>query len=129
MDYKILEEKEFKNIEGLTRGYILKIAIVATDTGRMLKLSFDGFGSEKVSFFTDSKWLAVHRYICSNSLTNFQRELTRYFGYDCDLSSLHHRDIFADYALFDVEKIWNYFGYLPTNKMNLHQFRKYMMDV
>ena len=129
MDYKILEEKEFKNIEGLTRGYILKIAIVATDTGRMQKLSFDGFGSEKVSFFTDSKWLAVHRYICSNSLTNFQRELTRYFGYDCDLSSLHHRDIFADYALFDVEKIWNYFGYLPTNKMNLHQFRKYMMDV
>jgi hypothetical protein len=129
MDYKILEEKEFKNIEGLTRGYVLKIAIVATDTGRMLKLSFDGFGSEKVSFFTDSKWLVVHRYICSNSLSNFQRELTRYFGYDCDLSALHHRDIFADYALFDVEKIWDYFGYLPTNKMNLHQFRKYIMDV
>ena len=50
MDYKVIEEKVFKNIEGLTKGYILKIAIVATNNGRMLKFSFDGFGSEKLSF-------------------------------------------------------------------------------
>ena len=129
MDYKVIEEKVFENIDGLTRGYILKIAIVATDNGRMLKLSFDGFGSEKVTFFTDSKWFVVHRYICSSSLTNFQRELTRYFGCDCDLSALHCKDIFADYALFDVEKVWHSFGYLPTLKLNLYQFRKSMIEI
>ena len=129
MDYKVIEEKIFENIEGLTRGYILKIAIVATDNCRMLKFSFDGFGSEKVSFFTDSKWFVVHRYICRNSLTNYQRELTKYFGYDCDLSSLHHRGIFANYALFDVEKVWHSFGYLPTLKMNFYQFFKSMKKI
>lgn len=129
MDYKVIEEKVFENIEGLTKGYILKIAVVATDNGRMLKFSFDGFGSEKVSFFTNSKWFVVHRYICSSSLINFQRELTRYFDYDCDLSIRHKRGIFADYALFDVEKVWHSFGYLPTLNLNFYQFFKSMTKI
>jgi hypothetical protein len=124
MDYKILNEIIINDVEHLLDGYRLTISIVATDYGRMLKITIDYGGDNKISFFTDSKWFIIERRIFANELDKIKKDLCKRYGDNCDLSNNHKHGLFKDYALFDVEKIWNDFGYLPTRKFNLFEFWK-----
>ena len=124
MEYKVLDEKVYNTINNILDGYVFKVAVVSIHNGRMLKFTLNG-----ISFFTNTKWLAIHRHICGNELKRLQRDITTHYGYDCDISKLHTKGIFADYALFDVENIWDSFGYIPTQKMNLFQFFKSLKSV
>ena len=124
MEYNILKEIIIDDVEHLLDSYRLKIAIVATDNGRMLKITIDYRCKYNISFFTDSKWLALERRIFVNELNKIKKDLCKRYGNNCDLSNTHKHGLFKDYALFDVEKIWHDFGYLPSKKMNLFEFWK-----
>ena len=124
MEYKVIKEIIIDNIEHLFDGYRLVISIVATDNGRHLKITLDYRGKYTISFFTSSKWLIIHRKIFITVLNKIRKDLVHKYGAECDLSQLRNHGLFADYALFDVEKIWHDFGYLPTNKMTLYEFWK-----
>ena len=124
MEYKVIKEIIIDDIEHLFDGYRLNISIVETDNGRHLKITLDYRGKYAISFFTSSKWLIINRKICITELNKIRKDLVHKYGAECDLSQLHNHGLFAEYALFDVAKIWYDFGYLPTDKMTLTEFCK-----
>lgn len=125
MQYNVLSQRIIERIEHLIKGYCLRLSIVNTEEhGIMLKVSLMGYGGYEISFFTDSNYLVINRKVCSNELVKLQVELPTYYGYDCDLTFIHTKNVFQDFALFDVERIWAELGYIPTRKYNLAEIRK-----
>lgn len=125
MQYNVLSQRIIERIEHLIKGYSLRLSIVNTEkNGIMLKVSLMSYGGYEISFFTDSNYLIINRKVCSNELVKLQVELPTYYGYDCDLTFVHTKNVFADFALFDVSKVWEEFGYTPTRKYTLAQIRK-----
>lgn len=125
MQYNVLSQRVIEKIEHLIKGYSLRLSIVNTEeNGIMLKVSLMGYGGYEISFFTDSNYLVINRKVCSNELVKLQVELPTYYGYDCDLTFIHTKNVFQDFALFNVERIWAELGYIPTRKYKLAEIRK-----
>lgn len=125
MQYNVLSQRIIERIEHLIKGYSLRLSIVNTEENDiMLKVSLMGYGGYEISFFTDSNYLVINRKVCSNELVKLQVELPTYYGYDCDLTFVHTKNVFQDFALFDVSKVWKELGYIPTRKYNLAEIRK-----
>ena len=128
MKYDVLSQKVIETEEHIIKGYSLRISIVATENGRMLKIALMDWGGFEIAFFTDSNYLVINRNVCSNELVKLQVELPTYYGYNCDLSFTHTKKIFKDFALFDVTKIWHEFGYIPTKKYNFSGIMKEIIN-
>ena len=124
----IRTEQIKERLESFITGDRLRIAIVDTDNGIMLKVSLVDWGGWEVAFFTDSRYLAVHRKICGNEVAKLRVELGAYFGSESDLSFKYTKGIFETYAVFDVSKVWEELKYTPTREMNLSQFRAYLAE-
>ena len=125
MQYNVLSQRIIERIEHLIKGYSLRLSIVNTEENDiMLKVSLMGYGGYEISFFTDSNYLVINRKVCSNELVKLQVELPTYYGYDCDLTFVHTKNVFQDFALFDVSKVGKELGYIPTRKYNLAEIRK-----
>lgn len=125
----IRTEQIKERLESFIMGDRLRIAIVDTDNGIMLKVSLIDWGGFEVAFFTDSRYLAVHRKVCGNEVAKFSVELSAYFGSESDLSFKYTKGIFETYAVFDVSKVWKELKYTPTREMNLSQFRAYLAEL
>lgn len=116
-------------LEKLIKGDRLRIAVCATEEGRMLKISLMGLGGvEQWSFFTNSNYLAVNRNVLFDILPKLQVELNTYYGEDCDLVFKHTKNVFELFALFDVSMIWRELGYVPRVKYNLAEYRKVLAE-
>lgn len=125
MQYNILSQRVIETIEHIIKGYTLRLSIVKTEEhGIMLKVALMFWGGFEIAFFTDSNYLVINRKVCSNELVKLQVELPCYYGYDCDLTFVHTKNVFQDFALFNVERVWTELGYIPTKKYNLAEIRK-----
>lgn len=125
MQYDVFSQRVIEKIEHIIKGYSLRLSIVNTqEYGIMLKVSLMSYGGYEVGFFTNSNYLVINRKICRNELVKLQVELPTYYGYDCDLTFIHTKNVFADFALFDVSKIWRDLGYTPQKVYNLAEIRK-----
>lgn len=125
MQYNVLTQKVIKKVEHIIKGYSLRLSIVETkEYGIMLKVVLTDWGGFEISFFTDCNYLVINRRVCSKELVKLQIELPVYYGYDCDLTFVHTRNVFKDFALFDVSRVWQELGYIPTKKYNLAEIRK-----
>lgn len=125
MQHNILSQKVIETIEHLVKGYTLRLSIVNTEEdGILLKVALMYYGGFEISFGTNSNYLVINRKICRNELAKLQVELPTYYGYDCDLTFVHTKNVFADFALFDVSKIWRELGYAPQKVYNLAEIRK-----
>lgn len=101
----------------------LRVAIVDTDNGIMLKVALMDWGGFEVAYFTKTRYIAVHRTICGKDLSRLCVELRCYYGDETDLTSTYTKGVFADYGLFDVSKVWEELGYTPTEELSLSEFR------
>lgn len=126
--YSTILNRQFKERpEHLVLGQSLRISIVdTTDKGRMLEISIADWGGFFTSFYTDTRYLAVHRTICGKDLNKIAIELRAYYGEEVDLTSKYNKGVFGTYGVFDVAKIWKELGYTPTKNMNLSQFADYL---
>lgn len=125
MQHNILSQRVIETIEHLIKGYTLRLSIVNTEEdGILLKIALMYYGGFEIAFGTNSNYLVINRKICSNELVKLQVELPAYYGDECDLSFVHTKDVFADFALFDVSKVWEELGYAPQKVYNLAEIRK-----
>jgi hypothetical protein len=116
-------------LEKLIKGDRLRVAVCATEEGRMLKITLMGFGGVALwSFYTNSNYLAVNRNVLFDILPKLQVELNAYYGEDCDLVFKHTKNVFDLFALFDVSMIWRELGYIPRMKYNLAEYRKILAE-
>ena len=123
MDYTTLTQRVKETLKSYIMGDRLRVAIVDTDNGIMLKVALMDWGGFEVAYFTKTRYLAVHRTICGKDLARFCVELRSYYGDECDLTSRYTKGVFADYGVFDVSKVWKELGYSPTEKITLTEMR------
>ena len=119
MDYTTLTQRVKETLKSYIMGDRLRVAIVDTDNGIMLKVALMDWGGFEVAYFTKTRYLAVHRTICGKDLARLCVELRSYYGDECDLTSRYTKGVFADYGLFDVSKVWEELGYSPTENITL----------
>jgi hypothetical protein len=102
----------------------LRVAIVENDKGEvMLKIALMDWGGFEVSFFTDSRYLALPRVACAKYIPKLQIELSAYYGKECDLVYKYNQGVFSHFALFDVSKVWQALNYPTTRQITLHQMQ------
>lgn len=123
MDYTTLTQRVKETLKSHITGDRLRVAIVDTDNGIMLKVALMDWGGFEVAYFTKTRYLAVHRTICGKDLVKLCIELCGYYGDECDLTSRYTKGVFADYGLFDVSKVWEELGYSPTENITLTEMR------
>jgi hypothetical protein len=129
MNYVVLTQKVNETIVSIINGYRLRVAIVKNDKGDiMLKIALMDWGGYEVSFFTDSRYLALPRVACANYIPKLQVELSAYYGEDCDLVYKYNKGVFGHFALFDVSKVWEELNYPMTRQINLMQMRSEMVE-
>ena len=81
MNYAVLTQKIHSNITSIINGNTLRVAIVENDKGDiMLKIALMDWGGFEVSFFTDSRYLALPRAACAKYIPKLQIELSTYYG-------------------------------------------------
>ena len=123
MDYTTLTQRVKETLKSYIMGDRLRVAIVDTDNGIMLKVALIDWGGFEVAYFTKTRYLAAHRTICGKDLAKLCVELRSYYGDDCDLTSRYTKGVFADYGLFDVSKVWEELGCSPTENITLTEMR------
>ena len=124
MNYVVLTQKVNETIVSIINGYRLRVAIVKNDKGDiMLKIALMDWGGYEVSFFTDSKYLALPRNACASYIPKLQVELSACYGDECDLVHKYNKGVFSHFALFDVAKVWQALNYPTTRCINLAQMQ------
>lgn len=124
MNYAVLTQKIHSNITSIINGDRLRVAIVENDKGEvMLKIALMDWGGFEVSFFTDSRYLAIPRAACAKYIPKLQIELSTYYGNECDLVYKYNQGVFSHFALFDVSKVWQALNYPTTRQITLHQMQ------
>ena len=124
MNYAVLTQKIHSSITSIINGERLRVAIVENDKGEvMLKIALMDWGGFEVSFFTDSRYLAIPRAACAKYIPKLQIELSTYYGNECDLVYKYNQGVFSHFALFDVAKVWQALNYPITREINLTQMR------
>ena len=124
MNYAVLTQKIHSNITSIINGNTLRVAIVENDKGEvMLKIALMDWGGYEVSFFTDSRYLALPRNACASYIPKLQVELSAYYGDECDLVYKYNKGVFSHFALFDVSKVWQSLNYPTTRCINLAQIQ------
>lgn len=124
MNYAVLTQKIHSNITSILNGNTLRVAIVENDKGEvMLKIALMDWGGFEVSFFTDSRYLALPRAACAKYIPKLQIELSTYYGEDCDLVYKYNQGVFSHFALFDVSKVWQALNYPTTRQITLNQMQ------
>jgi hypothetical protein len=128
MEYTTLTQRVKETLKSYIMGDRLRVAIVNTDNGIMLKIALIDWGGFEVAYFTKTRYLAVHRTICSKDLARLCVELRCYYGDETDLTSTYTKGVFADYGLFDVSKVWEELGYDPTEKVSFSEIRNLIAE-
>ena len=124
MNYAVLTQKIHSNITSIINGDRLRVAIVENDKGEiMLKIALMDWGGFEVSFFTDSRYLALPRTACAKYIPKLQIELSTYYGNECDLVYQYNKGVFGHFALFDVSKVWQALNYPTTRQLTLNQMQ------
>ena len=124
MNYAVLTQKIHSNITSIINGNTLRVAIVENDKGEvMLKIALMDWGGFEVSFFTDSRYLAIPRAACAKYIPKLQIELSTYYGNECDLVYKYNQGVFSHFALFDVSKVWQALNYPATRQITLNQMQ------
>ena len=124
MNYAVLTQKIHSNITSIINGNTLRVAIVENDKGDiMLKIALMDWGGFEVSFFTDSRYLALPRAACAKYIPKLQIELSTYYGNECDLVYKYNQGVFSHFALFDVSKVWQALNYPTTRQITLNQMQ------
>lgn len=124
MNYAVLTQKIHSNITSIINGDRLRVAIVENDKGDiMLKIALMDWGGFEVSFFTDSRYLAIPRAACAKYIPKLQIELSTYYGNECDLVYKYNQGVFSHFALFDVSKVWQALNYPATRQITLNQMQ------
>ena len=124
MNYAVLTQKIHSSITSIINGDRLRVAIVENDKGEvMLKIALMDWGGFEVSFFTDSRYLAIPRAACAKYIPKLQIELSTYYGNECDLVYKYNQGVFSHFALFDVAKVWQALNYPTTRQITLHQMQ------
>ena len=124
MNYAVLTQKIHSNITSIINGDRLRVAIVENDKGDiMLKIALMDWGGFEVSFFTDSRYLALPRAACAKYIPKLQIELSTYYGNECDLVYKYNQGVFSHFALFDVSKVWQALNYPTTRQLTLNQMQ------
>lgn len=124
MNYAVLTQKIHSNITSIINGNTLRVAIVENDKGEvMLKIALMDWGGFEVSFFTDSRYLALPRAACAKYIPKLQIELSTYYGNECDLVYKYNQGVFSHFALFDVSKVWQALNYPTTRQITLNQMQ------
>lgn len=124
MTYAVLTQKIHSSITSIINGNTLRVAIVENDKGEvMLKIALMDWGGFEVSFFTDSRYLALPRDVCAKYIPKLQIELSTYYGNECDLVYKYNQGVFSNFAVFDVSKVWQALNYPTTRQINLIQMR------
>lgn len=124
MNYAVLTQKIHSNITSILNGERLRVAIVENDKGEiMLKIALMDWGGFEVSFFTDSRYLALPRAACAKYIPKLQIELSTYYGNECDLVYKYNQGVFSHFALFDVSKVWQALNYPTTRQITLNQMQ------
>ena len=124
MNYAVLTQKIHSNITSIINGNTLRVAIVENDKGDiMLKVALMDWGGFEVSFFTDSRYLALPRAACAKYIPKLQIELSTYYGEECDLVYKYNQGVFSHFALFDVSKVWQALNYPTTRQITLNQMQ------
>lgn len=124
MNYAVLTQKIHSSITSIINGERLRVAIVENDKGEvMLKIALMDWGGFEVSFFTDSRYLAIPRAACAKYIPKLQIELSTYYGNECDLVYKYNQGVFSHFALFDVAKVWQALNYPTTRQITLHQMQ------
>ena len=124
MNYAVLTQKIHSNITSIINGNTLRVAIVENDKGDiMLKIALMDWGGFEVSFFTDSRYLALPRAACAKYIPKLQIELSTYYGEKCDLVYKYNKGVFSHFALFDVSKVWQALNYPTTRQITLNQMQ------
>lgn len=124
MNYAVLTQKIHSNITSIINGDRLRVAIVENDKGEvMLKIALMDWGGFEVSFFTDSRYLALPRAACAKYIPKLQIELSTYYGNECDLVYKYNQGVFSHFALFDVSKVWQALNYPTTRQLTLNQMQ------
>lgn len=124
MNYAVLTQKIHSNITSIINGNTLRVAIVENDKGEvMLKIALMDWGGFEVSFFTDSRYLALPRAACAKYIPKLQIELSTYYGKECDLVYKYNQGVFSHFALFDVSKVWQALNYPTTRQLTLNQMQ------
>ena len=124
MNYAVLTQKIHSNITSIINGDRLRVAIVENDKGDiMLKIALMDWGGFEVSFFTDSRYLAIPRAACAKYIPKLQIELSTYYGNECDLVYKYNQGVFSHFALFDVAKVWQALNYPTTRQIRLIQMQ------
>ena len=124
MNYAVLTQKIHSNITSIINGNTLRVAIVENDNGEiMLKVALMDWGGFEVSFFTDSRYLALPRAACAKYIPKLQIELSTYYGKECDLVYKYNQGVFSHFALFDVSKVWQALNYPTTRQITLNQMQ------
>ena len=128
MEYTTLTQKVKETLKSYIMGDRLRVAIVNTDNGIMLKIALIDWGGFEVAYFTKTRYLAVHRTICGKDLSRLCVELRCYYGDSADLTSTYTKGVFADYGLFDVSKVWEELGYTPTENATFTDICETLME-
>lgn len=124
MNYAVLTQKIHSNITSIINGNTLRVAIVENDKGEvMLKIALMDWGGFEVSFFTDSRYLALPRAACAKYIPKLQIELSTYYGKECDLVYKYNQGVFSHFALFDVSNVWQALNYPTTRQIRLNQMQ------
>ena len=124
MNYAVLTQKIHSNITSIINGDRLRVAIVENDKGDiMLKIALMDWGGFEVSFFTDSRYLAIPRAACAKYIPKLQIELSTYYGNECDLVYKYNQGVFSHFALFDVSKVWEALNYPTTRQIRFNQMQ------
>lgn len=124
MNYAVLTQKIHSSITSIINGERLRVAIVENDKGEvMLKIALMDWGGFEVSFFTDSRYLAIPRAACAKYIPKLQIELSTYYGNECDLVYKYNQGVFSHFALFDVAKVWQALNYPTTRQITLNQMQ------
>lgn len=124
MNYAVLTQKIHSSITSIINGDRLRVAIVENDKGDiMLKIGLMDWGGFEVSFFTDSRYLALPRAACAKYIPKLQIELSTYYGNECDLVYKYNQGVFSHFALFDVSKVWQALNYPTTRQITLNQMQ------
>ena len=124
MNYAVLTQKIHSSITSIINGNTLRVAIVENDKGDiMLKIALMDWGGFEVSFFTDSRYLALPRVACAKYIPKLQIELSTYYGEECDLVYKYNQGVFSHFALFDVSKVWQALNYPTTRQITLSQMQ------
>lgn len=125
-NYNVLSQKIKETLDSFIKGDRLRVAVVETEQGLMLKVALMDWGGFETAFFTDSRYLAIPRKVCAKDISKLNIELPCYYGNDCVLSN-YTKGVFEHFALYDTQKIWCELGYTPINT-NLTQFRNKLAE-